>query len=84
MSLREPEQDDWYNWLSIAKFTYNDRVHASTQTSPFMLNTGQNLRLGFEPICESRLESLDNFMSRMAQATDEAQAALVKAADDMA
>ena len=27
-------QDDWYNWLSIAKFAYNDRVHASTQTSP--------------------------------------------------
>ena len=29
-------------------------------------------------------KSLHNFASRMAQATDEAQAALVKAADDMA
>ena len=65
-------QDDWYDWLSIAKFAYNDRVHASTQTSPFMLDAGQNPRLGFEPICESRLESLDNFTSRMAQATEEA------------
>ena len=36
-------QDNWYNWLSIAKFTYNDQVHASTQTSPFMLDAGQNL-----------------------------------------
>ena len=35
-------------------------------------------------IRESRLESLDNFASRMAQATEEARAALVKAADDMA
>ena len=35
-------QDDWYDWLSISKFAYNNRVHASTQTSPFMLNTGQN------------------------------------------
>ena len=77
-------QDDWYDWLSIAKFAYNNRVHASTQTSPFMLNTGQNPRLGFEPIRETRLESLDNFTSRMAQATDKAQAALVKAANDMA
>jgi len=55
-----------------------------TQTSLFMLDAGQNLQLGFEPIHESRLESLDNFMSRMAQATDEARAALVKAANDMA
>ena len=49
-----------------------------------MLNASQNPRLGFEPIRESRLESLDNFTSRMAQATDEARAALVKAANDMA
>ena len=46
-------QDDWYNWLSIAKFSYNDHVHASTQTSLFLLNAGQNLQLGFEPIRES-------------------------------
>ena len=77
-------QDNWYNWLSIAEFAYNDQVHASTQTSPFMLDAGQNPQLGFEPICESRLKSLDNFVSRMAQAMEEAQAALVKAADDMA
>ena len=36
-------QDDWYDWLSIAKFAYNNQVHASTQTSLFMLDAGQNL-----------------------------------------
>ena len=77
-------QDDWYDWLSIAKFAYNDWVHTLTQASPFMLDAGQNPQLGFKPICESRLESLDNFASRMAQAMEEAQAALVKAANDMA
>ena len=46
-------QDDWYDWLLIAKFTYNDWVHASTQTSPFILDAGQNPKLGFEPIHES-------------------------------
>ena len=55
-----------------------------TQTTLFMPNTGQNPQLGFKPIHEPQLESLDNFMSRMAQVTDKAQAALVKAADDMA
>ena len=77
-------QDNWYDWLLIAEFAYNDRVHTSTQTSPFMLDAGQNPQLGFKPIHETRLKSLDNFTSRMAQATEEAQAALVKAADDMA
>ena len=33
-------QDNWYYWLSIAEFTYNDWVHASTQTSTFMLDVG--------------------------------------------
>ena len=68
----------------IAKFAYNDQIHTSTQTSPFMLNMGQNPRLGFKPIHESRPKSLDNFASRMAQAMEEAQAALAKAADNMA
>ena len=36
-------QDDWYDWLSIAEFAYNNRVHVSTQTSPFMLDMSQNL-----------------------------------------
>ena len=35
-------QDDWYDWLSIAEFAYNDQVHALTQTSQFMLGAGQN------------------------------------------
>jgi len=77
-------QDDWYDWLSITEFAYNNRIHAATQTSPFMLDAGQNPQLGFKLIHESRLESLDNFASRMAQATDKARAALVKAANDMA
>ena len=77
-------QDNWYDWISIAEFAYNNQVHASTQASPFMLDAGQNPQLGFRPIHESQLKSLDNFTSRMAQATNKARAALVKAANDMA
>jgi hypothetical protein len=49
-----------------------------------MLDTGQHPRLGFEPIRESRLEGFEEFSSRMKKATEEAKAALTKAADDMA
>src|SRR5882724_8845778 len=77
-------QDDWYEWLSIAEFAYNDRVHTSTHPSPFMLDTGQHPRLGVEPLRESCLETLKDFTSRMNKATDKARSALSQAADDMA
>src|SRR5882724_7931894 len=44
-------QDEWYEWLAIAEFSYNNRIHASTCLSPFMMDTGQNPRLGKEPLC---------------------------------
>src|SRR5882724_6359622 len=69
-------QDDWDEWLSIAEFAYNNRVHTSTHSSPFMLNTGQHPRLGVEPLRESRFGTLNDFTSRMEKATEEARSAL--------
>src|SRR5882672_10556592 len=77
-------QDDWYEWLAIAEFAYNDWIHASMRSSPFMMDMGQNPRLGIEPLRESRLETLNDFASRMDAATKEAHWALSRAADDMA
>ena len=71
-------------WLSIAEFAYNDQIHASTQFSPFMLNTRQHPQLGVELLRESYLETLNDFTSRMGKATDEAHSALTQVADDMA
>jgi len=69
-------QDDWDKWLSIAEFAYNNRVHASTHSSPFMLDTGQHPQLGVELLRESCLETLNDFASRMEKATEEARSAL--------
>ena len=33
-------QDDWEDWLAIAKYQYNDKVHLSTRHTPFYLNYG--------------------------------------------
>jgi len=41
-------QDDWYTLLPLAEFSYNNHVHSSTQQTPFLLNTGRHLRMGFE------------------------------------
>src|SRR5882724_10363631 len=77
-------QDDWDEWLSIAEFAYNNRVHTSMHTSPFMLDTRQHPRLSVEPLRESLLETLNDFASRMKMATEEVCSALTQAANDMA
>jgi len=42
-------QDNWYDLLSMAKFQHNNYVHSTTQQPPFLLDTGQLPRMGFEP-----------------------------------
>ena len=49
-----------------------------------MLDTRQHPQLGIELLRESRLETLNDFASRMEKATDEAHLALTRAADNMA
>jgi len=77
-------QDDWPEWLSLAEFSYNNRVQASTRQTPFMLNNGRHPRLGTEPVRDSRVASVDDFVKNMQGARKEAEAALHRAADDMA
>lgn len=77
-------QDDWPEWLSSAEFSYNNRIQASTSHSPFIINNGRNPRIGVEPLRDSRMDSVDAFVKRMQSARREAEAALHKAADDMA
>jgi len=78
-------QDDWDELLPMAEFHYNNQVHASTQHTPFMLDTGRNPRMGFEPrLPPSKIESVNEFRERMAGSLEEARAALGKAKSDMA
>ena len=77
-------QDDWYEWVSLAEFTYNNQIHSSTQTTPFMLDNGQHPRLGVEPIQETKLEILREFTDCMEMTTNEVRSALQRAAGDMA
>ena len=35
-------QDDWEDWLAIAEYQYNDKIHSSTGHMPFYLNYGRH------------------------------------------
>ncbi|GLB43850.1 putative chromo (CHRromatin Organisation MOdifier) domain containing protein [Lyophyllum shimeji] len=77
--------DDWDDLLPEAEFQYNNHVHSATKFTPFMLDTGRNPRMGFEPRpLNSNNETANEFFERMKLAQEEAKAALAKAKDDMA
>src|SRR5882724_12481188 len=77
-------QDDWYKWLSIARFAYSNSVHTLTCSTQFMLDTGLNSQVSMEPLRELCLETLNIFTSRMTTATNEAHSTLAKVLDNMA
>jgi len=35
------QQDDWADWLLLAEFAYNNKVHVATHWTPFELDAGQ-------------------------------------------
>jgi len=75
-------QDDWYEWLAIAEFSYNDRIHAP-HAHPHYDGYRQNPRLGIEPPRELRLKH-STTLPLDGSAMKGAPSALSQAADDMA
>ncbi len=76
-------QDDWADWLPLAKFAYNNRIHSATHCTPFELDSGQHLRMGSEPTWSSTVETADDFAQQMSQIQDKAKATLEHAVDEM-
>src|SRR5258706_1998841 len=54
-------QDNWADWLPLAKFAYNNHVHSTTSCTPFELDSGQHPWMGLEPTQSSAVEATDNF-----------------------
>jgi len=54
-------QDDWADWLPLAKFAYNNHIHSATHHTPFKLDSGQHLQMGLEPTWSSTIEATDDF-----------------------
>ena len=41
-------QKDWPEWLALAEFAINNKVHSATKMSPFIVNYGKELRMGVD------------------------------------
>src|SRR5258708_8640822 len=77
-------QDDWADWLPLAKFAHNNCIHSTTHHTLFELDSGQHPQMGSETTQSSTVEAADNFAQQMSQVQDEAKAALKHAVDEMA
>ena len=72
-------QNGWDELLPSAEFAATNHVHSSTQTTPFITNTGWNPCMGFEPSVDIANKDVAAFQDCMQMSLEEAQAALSKA-----
>ena len=76
-------QHNWPEWVTIAEFSYNNKIHASIKVSPFFTNYCFNPRMGVEPHRQTKVEAVDNFTKWMKFIHEEAQVTLTKAKEEM-
>jgi len=76
-------QEQWLDWLGIAEFMYNNKIHVATKILPFKVNYGQDPRMGFEGRRKRKYEAVGKFVERIKKIQEEAKAALGKAQEKM-
>jgi len=76
-------QKDWPEWLALAEFAVNNKIHIATKVSPFIANYGRELRMGGDIRKRGKVESAMEFVERMKKVHEETGAALKKAQEDM-
>jgi len=76
-------QEQWPEWLGTVEFAYNNKVHSSTQTTPFKANYRQDPRMGFEGRKKRKYKGTEKFVTKMKEIQGEAKAALGKTQEEM-
>jgi len=76
-------QNNWAEWLAIAEFAFNNKVHTVTKTSPFQVNYGREPRMGFDIRKKGKNKKAEEFVREMKERHEEARARLVKLQEKM-
>ena len=79
----EHRQKDWPEWLAMAEFAVNNKIHTATKVSPFMANYGKELRMGGDIRKKGKVENTKKFVERMKKVHEEAEAVLRKMQEEM-
>ena len=76
-------QSDWHEWLPMAEFAFNDRIHSATKVSPFYAEYGRHPRKGIENSYKSNNPSAQDLANHIKDIRIEVESSLKKAAEDM-
>ena len=76
-------QKNWLEWLALAEFAVNNKVHTATKISPFIANYRRELRMGGDIRKRGKVEKVIEFVERMKKVYEKAEATLKKAQEDM-
>jgi len=79
----EHRQKDWPEWLALAEFAVNNKVHTATKVLPFMANYGRELRMGEDIRKKGKVESVTEFVERMKKVHEEAEVALKRTQEEI-
>jgi len=77
------QQKNWLEWLALAEFAVNNKVHTATKVLPFMVNYGRELRMGEDIRKKGKVESATEFVERMKKVYEGAGMTLKKTQEDM-
>ena len=76
-------QKDWPEWLALAEFMVNNKVHTITKVLSFIANYGRELRIGGDIRKRGKVEKATEFVKRMKKVHEKAGVALKKAQEDI-
>ena len=79
----EHRQKDWPEWLVSAEFMVNNKVYTATKVLSFIVNYGRELRIGGNIRKKGKVEKATEFVERIKQVQEKAEAALKKAQEDI-
>jgi len=71
-------QNNWAEWLAMAEFTFNNKIHMATKSSPFQVNYGRKPRMGFDIRKKGKNKKAEEFVREMKERYEEARVALVR------
>jgi len=76
-------QEQWPDWLRMAEFAYNNKIHMATKVLPFKVNYGQDPRIGFEGRRKGKYEAAGKFIEKIKKIQEKAKAVLGKVQEEM-
>ena len=75
-------QNNWPEWLAMAKFAVNNKIYSTTKVSLFITNYGRKLRIGANIRRKEKVEKTTEFLKRIRK-MQKAEVALRKVQEEM-